>query len=1072
MWFRGTQDAILVRRALHGESAAFGVLVDRYLPAVRAQAYGRVRTRVDAEDVAQDAFLAAYEKLDTLREPQQFGAWLLGIGRHCAARMCERRLHDAAYAEQVSPEGVVEPQFERRELLELLRREVDRLDDATRETVLLHYFAGRTSREIALALDTTSAAVRKRLQRARSLLSERLLRDAARDDDDRQTGKRIMGLVATLPTDWKTSTTTIAAGSIAGGISGGTVMKIAGTTALFAVIGTGLFVALNNHPAPAAAESTPTLDAPPPNKDAPTAIDNVLMAAAESPAVDAPPEEPSNPTTWQCPIRGVVRTLSGEPVEGASVNVTLTAQTFPITSAEILATGHATTDRDGLFVVTVPREYGKANVAQILAQKGNQVAFVPASLGSTYKDSQWPLTLAEVTNLSGKVVDSRGNPVEAATITPFQRLADAAINRPMMGGYTKALTDRNGVFVLGNIWKGTWNMGVEAPGYKTQSLKSISTSDANVLITMERGNEPASEEASTTSYAGAIEGEVVDDATGDGIAGVPVYAINADTREKGNATTGSDGHFAISALPSGVYTLSYEWSPFVCPARMDDKNTYKEGIRIDDQPVSGVVLRVDRRYCVQGTVATEDGTLVAGIFVTIIAEDQLEGVSPIITFPTVWTDHAGRFIGYLRGTSSKFFLQASKPGWASPFVGPLRVDQDGLSDVMLTAEPAASISGRWINAAGHAGRAMATLKGKRYGSKKSFAFGGASSEVVEWMSIGEPFYIGDLIADTYTITYWDGNTTESDGPVFSRAITLGPGEALRDLVLQPTQTNVCTVSGTVRFAGEPVSGASVFLTNGANSTSGTDGTYACTSLAEGEATLEANCWAPDEAGNQVYRFLFTPVVLEMNRTINLDVAFASGAGVIEGVVLYDDRPVAGVDIRTEIKWDDGSRELVDVRTYSQGRYRISGLPEGPRTIDVRSQEGKSPAIKDTLDIEVLPEGITHADLVYYGGTLCVQARGMGDGEIARLVVVPGQVEIEAITPELVDDLGSEALWSREILEDGDHCENIPSGVYTVIVGAFDNHQPDIESTLATLRWKSLFAEVAAGMETVVQVELE
>ena len=80
-------DRQLVSSALQGDQAAFATLVGRYQRAARAAAFHRLGDHHAAEDAAQDAFVAAYRKLTSLRDGSLFGSWLLTIVRHQAERI-------------------------------------------------------------------------------------------------------------------------------------------------------------------------------------------------------------------------------------------------------------------------------------------------------------------------------------------------------------------------------------------------------------------------------------------------------------------------------------------------------------------------------------------------------------------------------------------------------------------------------------------------------------------------------------------------------------------------------------------------------------------------------------------------------------------------------------------------------------------------------------------------------------------------------------------------------------------------------------------------------------------------
>ena len=72
-------DADLVARARQGDPAAFGELIDRHRVAVYRAALAALGSHADAEDAAQDAFLAAYRRLDGFRGDASFKTWLLTI---------------------------------------------------------------------------------------------------------------------------------------------------------------------------------------------------------------------------------------------------------------------------------------------------------------------------------------------------------------------------------------------------------------------------------------------------------------------------------------------------------------------------------------------------------------------------------------------------------------------------------------------------------------------------------------------------------------------------------------------------------------------------------------------------------------------------------------------------------------------------------------------------------------------------------------------------------------------------------------------------------------------------------
>ncbi len=171
-------DGELVRRALKGRTEAFAALVARYLRAAYAVALARTGDPHDAEDVAQDAFVLALERLAQCRDPERFAGWLLEIVRNRALNHVRgRNLRDAAPLETAAgaagagdPAGEAERAAIRADLLEAL----DGLGPVQREVLLLHDLEGWRHREIAARLDLPVGTSRYHLHEARRTMRERL----------------------------------------------------------------------------------------------------------------------------------------------------------------------------------------------------------------------------------------------------------------------------------------------------------------------------------------------------------------------------------------------------------------------------------------------------------------------------------------------------------------------------------------------------------------------------------------------------------------------------------------------------------------------------------------------------------------------------------------------------------------------------------------------------------------------------------------------------------------------------------------------------------------------------------
>jgi RNA polymerase sigma-70 factor (ECF subfamily) len=168
-------DAELVVRVRRGDHRAADRLLERYLRACRAVALAVCGSEADADDICQDAFVAAIERIDDCRDPVRFGGWLLQIVRnrsHNLRRHAQVRravqLDESIVAAGDSPATTLE----QRELRGQLQAALKELPETQREVVLLHDLEGWKHAEIADRLNLPSGTVRSHLHHARRRLRE------------------------------------------------------------------------------------------------------------------------------------------------------------------------------------------------------------------------------------------------------------------------------------------------------------------------------------------------------------------------------------------------------------------------------------------------------------------------------------------------------------------------------------------------------------------------------------------------------------------------------------------------------------------------------------------------------------------------------------------------------------------------------------------------------------------------------------------------------------------------------------------------------------------------------------
>lgn len=183
-------DVALVARAREGDVQAFEKLVKQYDRQVFRIAQHITQNREDAEDVVQDAFLKAYEKLDQFQGNSKFYTWLVRIAvNESLMRLRRRRTgkmvsidEDVETDEGSMPRDLAdwspdpEQLYGQSELADILRKTIQGLPPGFRIVFVLRDVEGLSTEETAETLGLSVPAVKSRLLRARLQLRERLSR--------------------------------------------------------------------------------------------------------------------------------------------------------------------------------------------------------------------------------------------------------------------------------------------------------------------------------------------------------------------------------------------------------------------------------------------------------------------------------------------------------------------------------------------------------------------------------------------------------------------------------------------------------------------------------------------------------------------------------------------------------------------------------------------------------------------------------------------------------------------------------------------------------------------------------
>ena len=176
-------DVELIRSILSGDDTAFSDLVQKYQKSVHALAWRKIGDFQIAEEIAQDAFLHAYKKLATLKNPNQFAGWLYVIASNLCTDWHRRKKPTMQSLEATNTRTLEKTAYERyvaeqrekaaaEHRCELVKSLLDKLPESERTVVTLHYLGEMTSEAISKFLGVSVNTIKSRLRRARKRLQK------------------------------------------------------------------------------------------------------------------------------------------------------------------------------------------------------------------------------------------------------------------------------------------------------------------------------------------------------------------------------------------------------------------------------------------------------------------------------------------------------------------------------------------------------------------------------------------------------------------------------------------------------------------------------------------------------------------------------------------------------------------------------------------------------------------------------------------------------------------------------------------------------------------------------------
>ena len=177
------KDAELIQRILQGDQDAFAPLVNKYQKGVHALAWRKIGDFHIAQEITQDAFLKAYQKLGTLKSYDLFAGWLYVIASNLCLDWLRKNpppeqsleitdaseVNQVSYSRYIAGNQAVEADEARREVVKKL---LQKLPESERTVMTLHYLGEMTIKSISGFLGVSPNTVKSRLSRARNRLKK------------------------------------------------------------------------------------------------------------------------------------------------------------------------------------------------------------------------------------------------------------------------------------------------------------------------------------------------------------------------------------------------------------------------------------------------------------------------------------------------------------------------------------------------------------------------------------------------------------------------------------------------------------------------------------------------------------------------------------------------------------------------------------------------------------------------------------------------------------------------------------------------------------------------------------
>jgi len=190
-------DQFFIDKTLQGDTRAFGVLVERHQEMIFTMVLRMLKVREEAEEVAQDTFIKAFESLSNFRGESKFSSWLYRIAyRKALDRIrANKRQRTSQLIEAITETEIASIEdglqyMEQKERTAIIRECILQLPETEAAVVTLYYFESQSVKEIAVITELSTDNVKIKLYRSRKTLFS-LLKGYVQPEITRTNGKAI-----------------------------------------------------------------------------------------------------------------------------------------------------------------------------------------------------------------------------------------------------------------------------------------------------------------------------------------------------------------------------------------------------------------------------------------------------------------------------------------------------------------------------------------------------------------------------------------------------------------------------------------------------------------------------------------------------------------------------------------------------------------------------------------------------------------------------------------------------------------------------------------------------------------